>query len=390
MLGDVADPLHVGGGEHRQHAGHRLGGRGVDRADVREGMRGAHEIGLQLAGQRRVGHVAPEPAQQRIVLQAGLVRRATLDGLRIHDGFRMSGEGLCGSRLYSRDGGARESVLALKKGRRPGMTRANDLGMRMNQTRTAARVPAAAITGLIADALGSVGLPALDAAKVAELMTEADLTGADAHGVFRLPQYVRRLRAGGVNRTPDHHGDQDRGGDRAGRRRQRHGPPGDGARGRDRDRAGARKRHRLGRRAALEPCRLSRRLRGAAARARHDRHLLGGGERQPHGAVGRRRDACSAPIRWRSRSRPATRRRWCSTSPPRSSPTAPSSAYAHAGQADAGRLDGEPRGRPAAHRFRRTAPTACCSRSAATRAAGWRWCSACSPARSTAPPSGAT
>jgi L-2-hydroxycarboxylate dehydrogenase (NAD+) len=71
----------------------------------------------------------------------------------------------------------------------------------MNQER--ARVPAAAIAGLIEDALGTVGLPAADAAKVAELMTEADLTGADAHGVFRLPQYVRRLEAGGVNPRPD-------------------------------------------------------------------------------------------------------------------------------------------------------------------------------------------
>jgi L-2-hydroxycarboxylate dehydrogenase (NAD+) len=33
-------------------------------------------------------------------------------------------------------------------------------------------------------------------------MLEADLTGADAHGVFRLPQYVKRLRAGGVNPKP--------------------------------------------------------------------------------------------------------------------------------------------------------------------------------------------
>jgi L-2-hydroxycarboxylate dehydrogenase (NAD+) len=70
----------------------------------------------------------------------------------------------------------------------------------MNQTRT--RVPAAVIAGLIEDALAAVGLPAPDAAKVAELMTEADLTGADAHGVFRLPQYVRRLKAGGVNAKP--------------------------------------------------------------------------------------------------------------------------------------------------------------------------------------------
>jgi L-2-hydroxycarboxylate dehydrogenase (NAD+) len=71
----------------------------------------------------------------------------------------------------------------------------------MDEART--RVPAAAITGLIEDALTRLGLPAADAAKVAELMTEADLTGADAHGVFRLPQYVRRLRAGGVNARPD-------------------------------------------------------------------------------------------------------------------------------------------------------------------------------------------
>ena len=37
----------------------------------------------------------------------------------------------------------------------------------------------------------------------AALMGEADLTGADAHGVFRLPQYVRRLKAGGFNPRPN-------------------------------------------------------------------------------------------------------------------------------------------------------------------------------------------
>ncbi|MCX7312404.1 MAG: Ldh family oxidoreductase [Hyphomicrobiales bacterium] len=62
-----------------------------------------------------------------------------------------------------------------------------------------ARVSAAAIAALIADAMVAVGMPSADAAKVAELMLEADLTGADAHGVFRLPQYVRRIKAGGVN-----------------------------------------------------------------------------------------------------------------------------------------------------------------------------------------------
>jgi L-2-hydroxycarboxylate dehydrogenase (NAD+) len=62
-----------------------------------------------------------------------------------------------------------------------------------------ARVAAPAIATFIRDAMMAVGVPAADAAKVAELMLEADLAGADAHGVFRLPQYIRRIRAGGVN-----------------------------------------------------------------------------------------------------------------------------------------------------------------------------------------------
>jgi LDH2 family malate/lactate/ureidoglycolate dehydrogenase len=64
------------------------------------------------------------------------------------------------------------------------------------------RFAAAAVESFISAALMAVGLPAADAAKVAQLMTEADLTGADGHGVFRLPQYVRRIRAGGVNARP--------------------------------------------------------------------------------------------------------------------------------------------------------------------------------------------
>src|SRR5258705_12215871 len=72
----------------------------------------------------------------------------------------------------------------------------------MDQANTSLRVPAQTIAALIADCLKAVGLPGADAAKVAELMLEADLTGADAHGVFRLPQYVKRLRAGGVNPEP--------------------------------------------------------------------------------------------------------------------------------------------------------------------------------------------
>jgi len=69
--------------------------------------------------------------------------------------------------------------------------------------KTSQRTPVAAVTGLIVDAMVQAGLPAGDAAKVAELMVEADLTGADAHGVFRLPQYVNRLKLGSTNPRPN-------------------------------------------------------------------------------------------------------------------------------------------------------------------------------------------
>jgi L-2-hydroxycarboxylate dehydrogenase (NAD+) len=64
------------------------------------------------------------------------------------------------------------------------------------------RIKPPIIEAFIRDVLAALGLPAADAAKVAELMTEADLTGADAHGIFRLPQYVRRIRGGGFNIKP--------------------------------------------------------------------------------------------------------------------------------------------------------------------------------------------
>ena len=57
--------------------------------------------------------------------------------------------------------------------------------------------------GFIARALHCTGLPAADADKVARLMAQADLQGSDGHGVIRLPQYVKRIRAGGINTRPD-------------------------------------------------------------------------------------------------------------------------------------------------------------------------------------------
>lgn len=69
------------------------------------------------------------------------------------------------------------------------------------ETKAASYTPAT-MSAFIARALVSVGLPDSDAATVAKLMVEADLTGADAHGIFRLPQYIKRIKAGGMNVRP--------------------------------------------------------------------------------------------------------------------------------------------------------------------------------------------
>jgi LDH2 family malate/lactate/ureidoglycolate dehydrogenase len=64
------------------------------------------------------------------------------------------------------------------------------------------RFSAEALRAFVARTLEAVGLPPADAADVARLMVLADLRGADGHGTFRLPQYVRRIRAGGINVRP--------------------------------------------------------------------------------------------------------------------------------------------------------------------------------------------
>ncbi|HKA78014.1 MAG TPA: Ldh family oxidoreductase [Pseudolabrys sp.] len=71
------------------------------------------------------------------------------------------------------------------------------------QATKAVRVPTAAVTSLIVDALLKAGVPKDDAIKIAGLMLEADLIGADAHGVFRLTQYVQRLKLGSTNPRPN-------------------------------------------------------------------------------------------------------------------------------------------------------------------------------------------
>jgi LDH2 family malate/lactate/ureidoglycolate dehydrogenase len=56
-----------------------------------------------------------------------------------------------------------------------------------------------ALTGFATRAFISLGVPDGDALTVAGLMVEADLLGYDTHGLFRLRQYVNRLRDGGCN-----------------------------------------------------------------------------------------------------------------------------------------------------------------------------------------------
>src|SRR5262245_14752680 len=45
-------------------------------------------------------------------------------------------------------------------------------------------------------------IPAADARAIAELMVRADVQGSEGHGVFRLPQYIRRIKGGAVNVKP--------------------------------------------------------------------------------------------------------------------------------------------------------------------------------------------
>jgi len=67
-----------------------------------------------------------------------------------------------------------------------------------------------ALQRFIQSAFTSQGLSEADATQVARLMTEADLQGSDGHGVIRLPQYIKRIQAGGINKQPNIHVVQER------------------------------------------------------------------------------------------------------------------------------------------------------------------------------------
>src|SRR5258708_18015802 len=73
----------------------------------------------------------------------------------------------------------------------------------MNNPDPAPRVSADRLRTFISQAFEKAGVPAGDAGILADLITEADLRGTDTHGVFRLPLYVRRIKAGGINLRPN-------------------------------------------------------------------------------------------------------------------------------------------------------------------------------------------
>ena len=72
----------------------------------------------------------------------------------------------------------------------------------MADIQAAMRIPAARLEAFIARAFEAVGISTQEAKIIAALMTRADLQGSEGHGVFRLPQYIRRIRGGAVNIRP--------------------------------------------------------------------------------------------------------------------------------------------------------------------------------------------
>src|SRR5258707_14835375 len=73
----------------------------------------------------------------------------------------------------------------------------------MNKPDPAPRVSADRLRTFISQAFEKAGVPAGDPGILAQLITEADLHGTDTHGVFRLPLYLRRIHAGGINVRPN-------------------------------------------------------------------------------------------------------------------------------------------------------------------------------------------
>jgi L-2-hydroxycarboxylate dehydrogenase (NAD+) len=65
------------------------------------------------------------------------------------------------------------------------------------------RVTAKNLEDFTAHAFQAVGISPAEAKSIAELMVRADVQGSEGHGIFRLPQYIRRIKGGAVNIRPN-------------------------------------------------------------------------------------------------------------------------------------------------------------------------------------------
>jgi LDH2 family malate/lactate/ureidoglycolate dehydrogenase len=74
----------------------------------------------------------------------------------------------------------------------------------MTQAPAARRIDADALRAFTAQCfITACDVVPEEAAIIAKAMVEADLVGSDAHGTFRLPQYIKAMKAGEVNARPD-------------------------------------------------------------------------------------------------------------------------------------------------------------------------------------------
>ncbi len=73
----------------------------------------------------------------------------------------------------------------------------------MAEQNTRQRIAGDQLRAFIASAFEAVAVPREDAKTIAQLMAQADINGSEGHGVFRLPQYIRRIKGGAVNVRPN-------------------------------------------------------------------------------------------------------------------------------------------------------------------------------------------
>jgi len=71
------------------------------------------------------------------------------------------------------------------------------------EQKTQQRISGDQLRAFIAGAFEAVAVPRDEARAIAQLMAQADINGSEGHGVFRLPQYIRRIKGGAVNVRPN-------------------------------------------------------------------------------------------------------------------------------------------------------------------------------------------